>query len=164
MDTLLKQLKAFVSNLAVDLVRDKAGILSLADRFPAKVRGTFRGLFECYVDQARPPARAPATQCTRRSPGRAQRLAWGVAESGFSLSPGDAGDGRRRGGGGAQRRNFQEHDQDVRAAARGPLRVSQLPHGYARPFRLLLAWQRLRRRAGRLAAQRARQSGAVGRH
>ena len=53
LDSLLKQLKLFTTNLAVDLVRDKQGILGLADRFPANVRATFRGLFECYVDQVR---------------------------------------------------------------------------------------------------------------
>ena len=51
LDTLLKQFKQFTTNLAIDLVRDKAGILGLAERFPSKVRGTFIGLFESYVEQ-----------------------------------------------------------------------------------------------------------------
>jgi hypothetical protein len=52
---LLKRLKAFATNLAIDNAKDKAGILRLASNFPPKVQGTFTGLFECYVDQARAP-------------------------------------------------------------------------------------------------------------
>jgi hypothetical protein len=50
---LLKRLKTFATNLAIDNAKDKAGILRLASNFPPKVQGTFTGLFECYVDQAR---------------------------------------------------------------------------------------------------------------
>ena len=48
---LLKRLKLFATNLAIDAVRDKEGILRLAKSFPPKVQSTFIGLFECYVEQ-----------------------------------------------------------------------------------------------------------------
>ena len=50
---LLKRLKLFATNLAIDAARDKAGILRLAQSFPPKVQSTFTGLFECYVEQVR---------------------------------------------------------------------------------------------------------------
>ena len=59
---LLKRLKLFATNLAIDAARDKAGILRLAQSFPPKVQSTFTGLFECYVEQVR-----VARACTPRA-------------------------------------------------------------------------------------------------
>ena len=49
--TLKKRLQLFLTNLAIDAVRDKNGILALAARFPPKVQQTFVDLFNCYVEQ-----------------------------------------------------------------------------------------------------------------
>ncbi len=70
--TLLKKLKLFAANLAVDAAKDKAGILRLASNFPPKVQGTFTGLFECYVEQARAP-RARAARSGARAALRGAR-------------------------------------------------------------------------------------------
>ena len=52
MATLKKRLQLLVANFAIDLVRDKQGILQLAGRFPPKVQKTFVDLFNCYCEQA----------------------------------------------------------------------------------------------------------------
>ena len=48
---LVKRLKLFAANVAIDWAQDKEGILRLADNFPPNVRTTFRDLFTCYVEQ-----------------------------------------------------------------------------------------------------------------
>jgi hypothetical protein len=84
--TLLKKLKLFAAGLAIDAAKDKAGILRLASNFPPKVQGTFTGLFECYVDQARPrAARAAARACVHRL--AAPHADSGLASSDAPLAP-----------------------------------------------------------------------------
>ncbi len=106
---LLKRLKAFATNLAIDNAKDKAGILRLASNFPPKVQGTFTGLFECYVDQARASrGRAPSR--------RASALAWRLLAA--------------AGGAGAMR---ADDAPSARADARSPKRVCSCTHAHAHP-------------------------------
>lgn len=65
---MLKRVKLFAANVAIDTTRDKAGILRLAKSFPPKVQSTFTGLFECYVQQVRAPGmRSRSTRARLRA-------------------------------------------------------------------------------------------------
>ena len=75
---LLKRLKLFATNLAIDAVRDKDGILRLAKSFPPKVQSTFIGLFECYVEQVRLARAAASLPAGAERAARARRSRWAL--------------------------------------------------------------------------------------